>query len=106
VTATYAWVIDVDHLADEGAEPGSLAGNAATVTGPGDAPAGLLAKLAAGEGHKFRLYDDDGELYYSGRLAGDRESEDAGFGSLDDFGMPNAGATEIKYLIDGKWVTL
>jgi hypothetical protein len=104
--ADYAWVIDTDHLADHGGEPGTLAGNAATITGPRDAPEGLLAQLAAGGGHKFRLKDDDGELYYSGRLAGDRESED-GFGPLDDFGLPNAGCTEILYLTgEGKWETL
>ncbi len=42
--------------------------------------------------HKFRLRDDDGIIYYYGFC-----SEDGDFSPLDDFGMPNAGATEIQY---------
>lgn len=41
---------------------------------------------------KFKMYDDDGELYYSG-LA----KLNADFDPLDDFGTPNAGCTEIRY---------
>lgn len=106
--ATYAWVVDKDHLADEGEEPGTLAGNAATITGPGGAPAGLLAKLAAGEGRRFRLYDDDGELYYDGRIISiEGAGSEDDFGPLDDFGMGNAGCTSIQYKNDqGKWETL
>lgn len=44
---------------------------------------------------KFRMYDDDGVLYYSG-YSNDSDSEKA-FAPLEDFGMPNAGCTEIKY---------
>lgn len=106
--ATYAWVIDKDHLAEEGAEPGSLAGNAATVIGPGAAPDELLAKLAAGEGRGFCLFDDDGELYYEGRIvSSEGEGSEDDFGPLDDFGMPNAGCTSIEYQnAEGKWKTL
>lgn len=106
--ATYAWVIDVDHLADEGAEPGSWVDNAATVTGPSTAPDELLAKLAAGEGEQFKMFDDDYELYYTGRLVSTEgaDSED-GFGPLDDFGLGNAGCTSIQYKnAQGKWETL
>jgi hypothetical protein len=108
MTATYAWIIDQDHLTEPGAEPGSLAENAATVTGPGNAPGELLAKLAAGEGRPFRLFDDDDELYYDGRII---STEGAGseddFGPLDDFGLPNAGCTYIQYKnAQGKWETL
>ena len=39
----------------------------------------------------FKMYDDDGEHYYSGYA---KEEE---FYPIDDYGMPNAGATEIKY---------
>lgn len=42
--------------------------------------------------HKFRMLDDDGNIYYYGFC-----SEDGDFSPLDDFGMPNAGATEIQY---------
>jgi hypothetical protein len=106
MTSTYAWIITKDHLAEPGAGPGSLAENAATVAGPRDAPEEMLARLRAGDGEPFRLYDDDEELYYDGLFLGDSESED-GFGPLDDFGTPNAGATEIRYRrAGGKWETL
>jgi len=52
----------------------------------------------------FRLLDDDGEVYYLG-VSNDSESENA-FAPLDDYGMPNAGCTEIQYLRNGKWETL
>ena len=50
---------------------------------------------------KFRMYDDDGELYYEGY-----SNDSSSFQPLDDFGMPNAGCTEIKYYENGKWETL
>jgi hypothetical protein len=53
---------------------------------------------------KFRMFDDDGELYYEGMAEQDNES--SGFEPLDDFGMPNAGCTEIQYFEKGKWNTL
>lgn len=106
----YAWVIDKDHLAEPGADPGSFADNAATVSGPSAAPQGLLTALALGRGHKFRLLDDDQEVYYTGRIIfaddiGPNEADDeAAFGPLWDFGLPNAGATEIQYREGGRWV--
>jgi len=44
-----------------------------------------------GLGIKFKLYDDDGELYYEGSM----QVED--FHPMDDFGMPNSGCTELWY---------
>lgn len=44
----------------------------------------------------FKMYDDDGELYYSGYSKPLTEVD--GFEPLDDFGMPNAGCTDIKYM--------
>jgi hypothetical protein len=108
--APYAWVITRDHLAEDDASFDSEAG----VSGPGrpPAPPELEARLAAVRAggkdpgvHEFRMYDDDGELYYTGLFAGDADSED-GFGPLDDFGRPNAGATEIKYRKGNAWVGL
>jgi hypothetical protein len=46
--------------------------------------------------YPFKMYDADGNLYYEG-WSDDCTSEKA-FGPLDDFGMPNAGAIDIKYL--------
>lgn len=102
---TYAWIITTDHLfSDEGLP--ALQDEAGT-TGPRDAPAGLLARLAGGEGRTFRMYDDDGELYYTGRiLTGDVPGSEDDFGPLADFGTPNAGCTEIRYRAGGRWVTL
>ena len=39
------------------------------------------------------MLDDDRNLYYKGRISGDYD----GFEPLDDYGMPNAGATIIQY---------
>lgn len=41
----------------------------------------------------FIMEDCDGEVYYRGKIAGEFD----GFEPLDDFGMPNAGCTDIKY---------
>ena len=51
--------------------------------------------------HRFRLLDDDGEVYYEG-LSDDRDSQRA-FAPLDDFGQGYAGCTEIHYFTDGAW---
>lgn len=110
--STYAWIIDTDHLAEPDAdgnlpEPGSISDNAATVAGPHDAPDALLAELAAGKGITFRIRDDDGELYYTGRFVPAGLSDSAeGFGPLDGFGTPNAGATEIEYKRGRSWAAL
>jgi hypothetical protein len=119
--STYAWIIDRDHMPDTDAPEGSYL-NAKGLTGPSTATDALLARLKAGEGVKFRMYDDDGEIYYTGRLVladGDENvttttsehyrhpivnggtvfaaDESASFGPLRDFGTGNAGATEIRY---------
>ena len=54
--------------------------------------------------NQFRLYDDDGELYYEG-LSDDSDSEKA-FDPLDDFGLGSAVCTEIHYLRNGNWESL
>ena len=51
--------------------------------------------------YKFRLLDDDGEVYYYGV-----SSNSSSFAPLDDFGMPNDGCTEIQYKKNGVWETL
>jgi len=53
--------------------------------------------------HEFRLYDDDGELYYEG-LSDDQSTEDA-FQPLDHY--TRDGCTDIKYLeANGIWRSL
>ncbi|NOR56995.1 MAG: hypothetical protein GQ474_00550 [Sulfurimonas sp.] len=54
--------------------------------------------------YKFRMLDDDDEVYYIG-YSNDCDSEKA-FQPLDDFGMPNAGCTDIQYRHNGKWESL
>lgn len=110
--STYCWIITRDFLAenDDESEVG--------VIGPHDASDNQINKLKAGLGKRFRMYDDDGELYYEGRIVfkygldGEVEHRkvdgfkglvccagvpEEGFGPLDDFGRPNAGCTEIRY---------
>ncbi len=86
-----AWIIDKDFIADPNAKPGTNA-NAVGVMGPhwysGDG-----AELSC----RFRIRDDDGVLYYEGR------SSDYDFRPLEDFGMPNAGATRIEYFSRSEW---
>lgn len=92
---SYAWIIDRDHIdSDVGRR------------GPRNSPPTLEAALNSGKGKPFRMYDDDGELYYEGRLIVSKGEQDpeVEFRPLSDFGMPNAGATEIHYQDDaGNW---
>jgi len=80
--ASYRWVITKDRITN-GEEKG--------VDGPRNCNPDLKTNRAT-----FSLWDDDGECYYEGLIFGDYE----GFEPLDDFGMPNAGCTDIK--IDGE----
>lgn len=114
MTSTYGWAVTYDHL-DHKRD---------WITGPCDITPELTATLTAaakaGRGHAdkfpdvewFRIYDDDGELYYTGlrTQTPDHDGFDDGFEPLDDYGTPNAGATEIRYLKVGslpeEWETL
>lgn len=95
-------------------------------TGPHNAPADLLARLAKGEGRVWRtLFDRDGDdqpddtrVCHVGRYLDwcdtDPDSErakqvdaDAEFGPLTDLSAPDCGACEIQYRQDdGTWKTL
>lgn len=83
-----SWVITYDHL---------------------DERAHLFGRFKLHEGrekliHRFRLYDDDGVLYFSG-LSSDKDSEKA-FAPLD-YCMDSYGCTRIDYLQDNdNWETL
>lgn len=95
--ASYAWTIDW-------ANPEFLDGEAG-IAGPRNMHPTLKKLLThAGEGTEFRMYDDDGIHYYTGRIVGDYE----GFEPLDDFGMGNAGCTDIRYrdAESGDWQSL
>jgi len=101
--ASYAWLITKDHLFDQ--FPKSEI-HRAGMAGPANAPLEFLRMLQEGKGRTFRMYDDDGELYYTGRIItrddGGYNSEDS-MAPLDDFGEPDAGCTEIKYWVSGEW---
>ncbi|HZZ17155.1 MAG TPA: hypothetical protein VFE08_14470 [Candidatus Sulfotelmatobacter sp.] len=105
--ATYGWLITHDSIRDDDAPEGTNS-NAKSVSGPYGLTKAVLNRLvyAAGIGKRrasevdpdvqfFRMYDDDGELYYTGVYL--TTDDDSGFEPLDDFGTPNAGATEIRY---------
>ena len=93
--ARYAWVITKDHLWRDGDTGASDVGT----MGPSDAPAELVERLNKGEGDTFKMYDDDRELYYTGRglTLDDEWDENACYGPLGDFGKPNAGAVTIEW---------
>lgn len=99
--ANYGWIIDKDL--HNGTDRGTACMSG--LTGPSNIDPELERQLKAGDGKKFRLLDDDGEIYYEGRYLGpDDESQ---FGPLDDFGLPDSGCTEIQYRTqDGWWETL
>lgn len=123
----YGWIVDKDHLsAPDGQYPDDTLDRKG-VMGPRDIEPELQARLEAGEGAKWRCYDDDGELYYSGRLVrtegedfdlvpceGGRTpycvrcdgEEHEWFGPLWDFALPDAGAVIIRFEKDGKWGVL
>lgn len=103
----YAWIIDKDHLAEGPQE------DDAGITGPSDAPDELLELLkhttgaSAAKGiYTFKLYDDDGEHYYTGRLATALDmnaEEEPCYAPLGDFGMGWAGCTSVKWQGHPEW---
>jgi len=102
----YGWIITKDHY-PEGRE--GTNSNAKGMSGPSHIHAGMFERLQTeGQGEEFRMLDDDGNLYYEGRLLGDPAAGVSGFEPLDDFGAPNAGCTSIQYrnADTGKWETL
>lgn len=90
----YAWTILHDML------DGFKSGVVGTV-GPHDATMTAADILASPDRRDFRMLDGDGnKIYYGALIGGD------GFEPLDDFGEPNAGATEIQYLGPKGWEPL
>jgi hypothetical protein len=99
--APYAWIIDFDHVTDHTDPEDSAVG----VCGPRNADERLIHNLRSkfadnlyeglGEIRRFRLLDDDGNIYYYGRIID--TSDECLHAPLDDFGTPNAGCTNIEY---------
>ncbi len=94
----YGWIITKDLLFAE--SPDTFTSDVGTI-GPSNITDEMMESLKNGEGRKFRMFDDDGELYYEGLVIG--ELVDGG-DPLTDFGMPNAGATLYQEFVDGKWI--
>lgn len=99
----YGWIIDRDLLYEEDPE---MFQNAVGVTGPSDIPDDIQASLSDGDGRKFQMFDDDREMYFTGRYIG--PDDDDMLGPLDDFGTPDSGCTEIRYYNEDtkEWETL
>jgi hypothetical protein len=94
----YGWLIIRDWLAEQSGPPSAVG-----VCGPSDLSDDMERNLRNGAGRTFRLYDDDGELYVTGRLIDTTATDDGTDGEwvmapLDDYGVGALGATEIRYL--------
>ena len=50
---------------------------------------------------RFRILDDDGEPYYEGRMTHALALSDGVLAPLDDFAMPQAGATSLEISFGG-----
>lgn len=101
------WTITRDCIADP-SYPAPSNSNAVGMVGPRNATLTSAQIKKHPDRIAFKLYDDDGTLYYEGFLI--LNPDDDGeriFAPLDDFGMPNAGCTEMKILSSsGKWETI
>jgi hypothetical protein len=90
----YAWLITRDYVSNE-QDRGTI--------GPRGCP--LTGEEITAVGIRFRMLSDDGELYYEGLYSG--PDDETLFAPLEDFGMPNAGATTIEYRnAAGAWEAL
>lgn len=98
------WTITKDFIADANA-PKPSNQNAVGMVGPRNATLTAEKIIDHPQGRKFRMKDDDGEMYYEGTMVIVPEDGDEGeFRPLSDFGGPNAGATSIEYQrADGLW---
>jgi hypothetical protein len=90
----YAWIITKDIIG-EGLE------------GIGGNQRGSRCLMSAAEmiqhpeGRRFRMLDDDGEIYCEGIIVGG-----SGFEPLDDYGCAALGCTEIQLWTGAEWETL
>ena len=102
----YKWEITKDHTAEPEDKPGTNMNavglshyNGCLHTSPWASYPALSAHSGDANKTAFKMYDDDDNLHYEGYLYGDFD----GFEPLDDFGMPNAGATSIFLFENNKW---
>lgn len=101
-TTHYAWVITFDHL-EQAAD---------RTAGPRGSRCETVDELKAAYPvvRKFKMFDDDGELYYTGFIGVSKADNDGEllFAPLEDYGTPAAGCTRIDYknLTTGAWEVL
>jgi len=106
---TWAFIIDSDYVSSPSLGEKSMRGKGGATTRAVDLRAvweGIEKTGRTPRGwRRFRLKDDDGEVYFLGFFSGDWESED-GFGPLDNFGA-GWGCTSIEYRNErGAWEVL
>ena len=101
------WTITQDFIADPNAPKPSNA-NSVGIVGPRNTKLTAEQITSHPQAQRFRMRDDDGELYYEGvMVALPEDGDEAEFRPLSDFGTPNAGATSIEYQReDGTWESL
>lgn len=78
-----AWIITEDKITED-------AKDSAVGVGQGD---------LAGKTYEFRLYDDDGELYYVGKvdqIGVDDDTDEGGLYNAWLWGMSDSGTTELR----------
>lgn len=104
MNANYGWIITRDLLSEKYGDGPVNVG----VQGPRNSPfPGDHFSRKSIRFKKFRLLDDDGEVYYEGLIDRlDHDDDDCLFGPLDDFGGPNDGCSTIQYKNGRKWETL
>ncbi len=110
----YGWIISRDFLCEFYGDDDSDVGRAGPSGLSGEieralrafahhtaiSPGSPLARSA--DFTRFRMYDDDSELYYEGTLWDPTDCHD--MAPLYDFGMPNAGCTRIDIFRKGAWI--
>lgn len=111
------WIITADHI--NGKTPDDTPSRVnrfranrtfaeALRVAPAEAKPAMLQAFRDAMNFEFRLYDDDGELYYEGLCKDlDQQDGDSAFGPLD-WAMNDAGCTTMKYRKKGEavWKTL
>jgi hypothetical protein len=96
--ANYAWTITKDCLGE----------NLVGVTGPSHCEMSPKEIKNHPKAQKFRMKDDDGEIYCYGFFVdlSCEVGEVSGFEPLDDYGHGGLGATSIEYKVDGEYQRL
>jgi hypothetical protein len=91
---TYGWIVTKDFIEDESKCI------EVDVIGPRGCP--FTKEELISKGTPFKLFDDDGNLYYEGFVIADANAPESIFGPLDDYGGPNAGCVDMKVLNSNK----